>query len=114
MFQPVRIPPAPPFFGILISSLDSGITLGNAVDIPWFSCSKRAHLFEPRESTMTMMKTFVTDVFEDKGRFVQWLIKPALGLVLLAVSAGCQTQPLFFRAHQSNHKCHRNNHLARR
>jgi polysaccharide export outer membrane protein len=44
---------------------------------------------------MTMMKTFVTDVFEDKGRFVQWLIKPALGLVLLAVGAGCQTQPLF-------------------
>ena len=42
---------------------------------------------------MTMMKTFVTDVFE--GRFVQWLIKPALGLVLLAVVAGCQTQPLF-------------------
>ena len=42
---------------------------------------------------MTMMKTFVTDVFEDKGRFVQWLIKPALGLVLLAVVAGCQTQP---------------------
>lgn len=44
---------------------------------------------------MTMMKTFITDVFEDKGRFVQWLIKPALGLVLLAVVAGCQTQPLF-------------------
>ena len=43
-----------------------------------------------------MMKTFVTDVFEDRGRFVPWLIKPALGLVLLAVSAGCQTQPLFF------------------
>ena len=45
---------------------------------------------------MTMMKTFVTDVFEDKGRFIQWLIKPVLGLVLLAVGAGCQTQPLFF------------------
>ena len=44
---------------------------------------------------MTMIKTSVTDVFEDKGRFVQWLIKPALGLVLLAVGAGCQTQPLF-------------------
>ena len=42
---------------------------------------------------MTMIKTSVTDVFEDKGRFVQWLIKPALGLVLLAVVAGCQTQP---------------------
>jgi polysaccharide export outer membrane protein len=42
-----------------------------------------------------MMKTFVTDVFEDKGRFVHWLIKAALGLVLLAVGAGCQTQPLF-------------------
>jgi polysaccharide export outer membrane protein len=34
-------------------------------------------------------------VFEDKGRFVHWLIKAALGLVLLAVGAGCQTQPLF-------------------
>jgi polysaccharide export outer membrane protein len=44
---------------------------------------------------MIMMKTFVTDVFEDQGCFVQWLIKPALGLVLLAVVAGCQTQPLF-------------------
>ena len=44
---------------------------------------------------MTMMKTFVTDVFEDQGRFVQWLIRPALGLVLLAVGAGCQTQPFF-------------------
>jgi polysaccharide export outer membrane protein len=42
-----------------------------------------------------MMKTFVTDVFEDQGRFVQWLIKPAVGLVLLAVVAGCQTQPIF-------------------
>jgi polysaccharide export outer membrane protein len=40
-----------------------------------------------------MMKPFVTDVFGDKGRLVQWLIKPALGLVLLAVAAGCQTQP---------------------
>jgi len=39
-----------------------------------------------------MMKTFVTDVFGDKGRFVQWLIKPALGLVLLALVAGCQTK----------------------
>ena len=46
---------------------------------------------------MTMMKTFVTDVFEDKGRFVQWLIKPVLGLVLLAVVAGCQTQPAILK-----------------
>ena len=36
---------------------------------------------------MTMIKTFVTNVFGDKGRFVQWFIKPALGLVLLAVIA---------------------------
>jgi polysaccharide export outer membrane protein len=39
-----------------------------------------------------MIKTFVTNVFGDKGRFVQWFIKPALGLVLLAVIAGCETQ----------------------
>ncbi len=41
---------------------------------------------------MTMIKTFIADVFGDKGRFVQWLTKPAVGLVLLAVVAGCQTQ----------------------
>jgi len=41
---------------------------------------------------MTMMKFFVADVFGDQGRFVQWLTKPVLGLVLLAVVAGCQTQ----------------------
>ena len=50
---------------------------------------------------MTMMKTFVTDMFEDKGRFVQWLIKPVLGLVLLAVVAGCKTQPPFTPANQA-------------
>jgi len=38
------------------------------------------------------MKTFVADVFEDKGRFFQWLVRPALGLVLLVMVAGCQTQ----------------------
>jgi polysaccharide export outer membrane protein len=47
------------------------------------------------------MKTFVTDAFEDKGRFVQWLMKPVLGLVLLAVVAGCQTQPPFTPANQA-------------
>ena len=41
---------------------------------------------------MTMINTFVANVFEDKSHFVQWLIKPAWGLVLLAVVAGCQTQ----------------------
>jgi polysaccharide export outer membrane protein len=43
-----------------------------------------------------MKKTFVTDVFEDKGRFIQWHLKPIVGLVLLAVVAGCQTQPPIF------------------
>ncbi len=47
---------------------------------------------EPRELIMTTMKTFVTDVFGDKGRIVQWLMKPVLGLVLLVMVAGCQTQ----------------------
>ncbi len=42
---------------------------------------------------MTMMKTFVTDVLGEKGRTAQWLMKTALGLVLLAMAAGCQTQP---------------------
>jgi polysaccharide export outer membrane protein len=39
-----------------------------------------------------MMKTIVTDVFGNKSRFIQWIIKPILGLVLLLVVAGCQTQ----------------------
>ena len=42
---------------------------------------------------MTMIKTLVKDAFGDKGRFVQWFIKPALGFVLLAMVSGCQTQP---------------------
>jgi polysaccharide export outer membrane protein len=39
-----------------------------------------------------MMKTFIANILEDKGRLVQRLIKPVLGLVLLAMVAGCQTQ----------------------
>jgi len=41
---------------------------------------------------MTMMKTFIANILGDKGRLVQRLIKPTLGLVLLAMVAGCQTQ----------------------
>jgi polysaccharide export outer membrane protein len=49
-----------------------------------------------------MIKTLVTDVFGDKGRFVQWFIKPSLGLVLLAMAAGCQTeQPISTTAKQT-------------
>ena len=41
---------------------------------------------------MTMMRTFITDGLGDKDGFVQRLLISALGLVLLAAAAGCQTE----------------------
>jgi len=40
-----------------------------------------------------MTKNFITKIIGGSGRFVRWLKQLAPGLVVLALAAGCQTQP---------------------